>query len=144
MTNSVMSNSLLWRQTAQGIPNWSFIHVILHTHYPFTLLHLPTHSLFSIILSREAISWLSHLFLTLPLLNNNEKVTEGIISTVFLRPSDTSSQYHWTLQWYIIGYGLFRFQDNSWKYHYLISRMLGWTRKFKPVWSPESQNLTCL
>jgi len=35
-------------------------------------------------------------------------------------------------------------QDNSWKYPYLISRMLGWAQKFQLVWSPESQNLTCL
>ena len=73
------------------LPNGSFIHVILHTHYPFPLLQLPTHSLFSITLSWEAIFWLSHFFLTLLLLNSNEKVIEGIISTVFLAPSDTSS-----------------------------------------------------
>jgi len=58
---------------------------------PSPFLQLPTHSLFSISFSKEAIFWLAHLFLTLFLL---KKVMEGNISILVLGQSDSNSKPH--------------------------------------------------
>ena len=89
------------------LPNRSLVRVILHTTLwvlPSPFLQLSTHSLFSISLSNEAIFGLSHLFVTLLLLNSNEKVME--IKKCHLPPTcSIQVSYHDPL-WYYAHSGL--------------------------------------